>query len=262
MLAGFGITAPPARVPGGRGVTWRAAGAILKPTADPADTQELADIVARVPADPRYRVAQPVRATDGRSVIDGWSAWTWLEGEHRSDRWPELLVAAAAFHESLAGVRKPAFVDRLQDRWRKADRVAWGESSWVPFAAVAHVERLVAARRPVTSPSQLVHCDLVGNVLFADGLPPGIIDHSLYWRPAGYGAAVAVGDAIAWEGAGSALTRLLEVIPSWRQLLLRAILFRVITNAIARGDEPARADLSAEYQDVVDLAVSLADQAE
>ena len=39
-----------------------------------------------------------------------------------------------------------------------------------------HLSRLVAALRPVDAPSQLVHGDLTGNVLFAPGLPPAVIE--------------------------------------------------------------------------------------
>jgi len=38
------------------------------------------------------------------------------------------------------------------------------------------------------APSQLIHSDLGGNVLFHDQLPPAIIDFSAYWRPVGWGA--------------------------------------------------------------------------
>jgi len=255
--AAFGLSAPLARLPGGQGRTWLCEGTVLKRVDDVTEADELAEIIARLKDDARYRVTRPIRASDGRWIVDGWSAWTKLEGEHRADRWPDVLAAASALHEELAGVAKPAYVDRVQNRWRVADRIAWGESPWTPFREVGHVERLAQARRPLALPSQLVHCDLVGNVLFATGMAPGIIDHSLYWRPAGYSAAVMVGDAIAWEGAAPSLTRLLERFARWQQLLLRAVLFRVVTNAVARQAEPSRADLSRDYQEVVELAVSL-----
>ena len=35
-----------------------------------------------------------------------------------------------------------------------------------------------------------MHGDLTGNVLFAEGLPPAILDLSLYFRPPGFATAV------------------------------------------------------------------------
>ncbi|MGH3248038.1 MAG: phosphotransferase [Trebonia sp.] len=47
------------------------------------------------------------------------------------------------------------------------------------------VRRRLAALRPVDLPKQLIHADLAGNVLFADGMPPAVIDFSPLERPAG-----------------------------------------------------------------------------
>jgi hypothetical protein len=57
---------------------------------------------------PGFRVPQPVRATDGSWIVDGWTAWTTVDGEPDPlPRWPELVAANRAFH-----------------RWTVADRVA------------------------------------------------------------------------------------------------------------------------------------------
>src|SRR5712691_9531710 len=101
VLAAFRVSAPPELLPGGRGSTWRAGHTILKPVDDIGEASEVADIISRLKEDARYRVARPIRADDGRWIVGGWSAWTRLEGEPRVDRWPELLAAAAAFHDAL-----------------------------------------------------------------------------------------------------------------------------------------------------------------
>jgi hypothetical protein len=95
----------------------------------------------------------------------------------------------------------------------------------------------------------------VGNVLFADGMPPAIIDLSLYWRPVGYSAALVVGDAITWEGAAPSIVRRIAHFAGWPQLLLRAVIFRIIVNHLARRETPSRKDLSEHYRPIVDLAV-------
>ena len=109
------------------------------------------------------------------------------------------------------------------NRWADADRVAWGEAEGeLPPSA----RPLLAQRRPVDLPSQLIHGDLGGNVLFHGSLPPAVIDVSPYWRPVGYAAAIVVADAVAWEGAGDEVVeRLLR--RQGDQLLLRAVLFRI-----------------------------------
>jgi uncharacterized protein (TIGR02569 family) len=201
-----------------------AGGLVLKPASDLASAVWLAEVLDGVSADD-VRIIRPVRSGSETWVVDGWSAWQWLEGEHRSDAWDEILEVSARFHRSVSDVRwSPALV--ASHRWALADRVAWGE-------AVADIPEpvapLLALRRPVELPCQLVHGDLGGNVLFSDRLPAAVIDVSPYWRPAGYADAIVVADAVAWSGAGLDLVeRLLS--QQGEQLLLRAVLCRVATD--------------------------------
>lgn len=264
VLDAFRVGNLPVAVAMGHGDTWRAGDVILKRVADEAEATWIADLVVRLPKR-GFRLAAPIRAVDGRWVAAGWCAWTRVEGEHSSTRWSELLAAASAFHAALASVPKPEFVERLAGRtdspgmrWRVADRLAWGEAPLGDLAGATHVGDLRAVCRPLDLPQQLVHGDLVGNVLFADGLAPAIIDLSLYWRPIGYAAALVVGDAITWERAPADTLGLLRDVPAWPQLLVRAILFRLLVNELARRWEPWRSDLSDEYRDVVRLAISVA----
>lgn len=256
VLRKFATTKAPGRVAFGRGHTWAAGDVVLKPVDDVEEAAWIADLATRV-EQRGFRLARPIAAADGRWVIDGWSAWTRVGGDHSTTRWPELLGAAAAFHAAVAAEPKPEFVDRLTDRWRIADRIAWGELPLGDLGQIPHVQRLFRAWRPIDLPSQIIHGDLVGNVLFAVGLPPAIIDLSLYWRPRGYSAALVVGDAITWEGADASLIRLIEHFEQWRQLLLRAVLFRILVK-LARRVEPWRADVSREYDAIVRLTLSLA----
>ncbi len=246
----------------GRGRTWAAGAVVLKPIDNEAEATWIAEFAAMLPQR-GFRLALPIAARDGRWVVEGWAAWTRLEGEHSTTRWPELLEAASAFHEAASSVPKPEFIDRQGrvmasplDCWRFADRIVWGEAPVGDLVGVRHVEPLLQARRELDLPSQLIHGDLVGNVLFADGMPSAIIDLSLYWRPVGYSAALVVGDALAWEGASQDIVQLLENFADWPQLLLRAVLFRVLVNELARRADPSRADLSGEYRSIVALALA------
>ena len=142
-----------------------------------------------------------------------------------TDRWDEIAEACRRLCAALADEPRPDLLDRRTDPWAEADRVAWGERP-VPADAGARLRDLAAARRPVALPSQLVHGDLAGNVLLADGLPPLVLDLSPYWRPAAYALAVVVADG-GPERLGSG--------PDWAQLVLRARLFRAVTDHLRRG---------------------------
>ena len=115
-----------------------------------------------------------------------------------------------------------------------ADRVAWGERTVeVGPRSTTLLARLEALRRDLDLPSQLVHGDLSGNVLLADGLDPAIIDVSPYWRPAAYADAVLVVDALLWwqepESVADELAPPELAEHDWHQLLVRAAIFRLIS---------------------------------
>jgi uncharacterized protein (TIGR02569 family) len=207
---------------GGQGDAFRAGDLVLKPVGERGPAEWLAATLDALDVDPGVRIVTPVRTTTGRWVVDGWSAWRWLEGAHRPDRWDDVLDASARFHRAVSEVMwSPAMV--ASHRWSVGDRVAWGEQQVV---LPDQVRTLLDRRRPVDLPSQLVHGDLAGNVLFHGALPPAVIDVSPFWRPVGYADAIVVADAVAWGGAGAELVeRLLG--QQGEQLLLRAVLFRV-----------------------------------
>jgi hypothetical protein len=66
--------------------------------------------------------------------------------------------------------------------------------------------------------------------LFADGMAPGIIDFTPYWRPASFGLAVVVADALSWHGAGRELAGLLDPTAENRSMIARAGLYRLVTS--------------------------------
>jgi hypothetical protein len=130
--------------------------------------------------------------------------------------------------------------------------VAWGERDPESVLADApgplggQLRSLLAALRPVHQPSQLIHGDLGGNVLFAGGEPPVVIDFSPYRRPAGLALAVAVAavDALMWSGADPAilgqLTAQAGCDPAdFGQLLARALVYRLVTEVIFWRGDPA-----------------------
>ena len=206
------------------GQVFVAGGLVLKRAEDDEEAAWVAETLSHLEP-PGIRVARPVRASDGRWVVDGWTASERVAG-HVTRDWGEVLRAGAAFHLATAGLPRPGLLDRRTHRWAVADRMAWGEEP-LPAERPPSVDALVARLSPIDLPDQVVHGDLSGNVLAAPGLAPAVIDFSPYWRPAGWAAAVVVVDAVAWWRAPLALVDALE--PGGRdQLLARATLFRLL----------------------------------
>ena len=119
------------------------------------------------------------------------------------------------------------------------------------------LSRLEPILRPVEAPCQLVHGDLSGNVLFADGQPPAIIDLSPYWRPTAYADAIVAVDGLLWFGADRPLIRLAWTGPDFHQLLVRALVFRLVAlNETARGDVTRLDGLAPFERAVSEIATS------
>lgn len=208
---------------GGR--AWRAGEIVLKPAAPEADA--VADIVSRLSPVPDVRWPRPVPALSGAWRIDGHVAWEYLEGALSPFPLAESLAASDAFHRALGAQACPAEILGRGDPWARADRVAWQEAplDYAPdFAAL--MAPLLRELRPVKAPSQLIHADLTGNFVQAPGLPPGIIDITLYWRPVAFAKAVILAD-LAWFGRTIGDAEAFAEIPEIRQMFLRAELRRI-----------------------------------
>jgi hypothetical protein len=225
------------------------------------DPGGLIDLLDPPPArlDPGFRVPQPLGTVTGHGaagdwvaqdpLAGDWVAWQWLPGEPASwsgvsPFWPSLIAASRAFHAALAGRPAPPWLGRDGSQWTIGDQVAWGERdpgsvlAAAPGPLAAQLRSLLAALRPVRLPTQLIHGDLGGNVLFAAGEPPAVIDFSPYWRPAGLALAVAAVDALTWSGADPAILGELAGEPELEQLLARAHVGRLVTEIVSRRGNP------------------------
>jgi uncharacterized protein (TIGR02569 family) len=208
---------------------------------------------------PGFRVPRPLRTVAGdRAAADwvardpqagAWVAWQWLPGEPASwagvsPFWLRLIAASRAFHTALAGRPAPPWLGRDGSQWTVGDQVAWGERdpgsvlAAAPAPLAGQLRSLLAGLRPVRLPAQLIHGDLGGNVLFAPGQPPAVIDFSPYWRPAGLALAVAAVDALTWRGADPAILGDLADQPELDQLLARAHVGRLVTEIVSRRGDP------------------------
>lgn len=261
VLAAFGAQAEPEPLGGGQGNAWRSGDLVLKPLDWAMSSKELewqGAVLDAVRWD-GFRVPRLLRASDGSALVDGWCAWEHVEGRHEERRWADVIAVGECFHAALERVPRPALIDARTDHWAVGDRIAWGELPATPFEHIKHLPRLVTALEPIEAPSQLVHGDLTGNVLFAPGLPPAVIDFSPYWRPTAFASAVVVGDALAWEGADESLLGAVEHIASFPQFLLRALIYRIVVDALFRHGEPDRPDADDCFLGPVELACRLAE---
>jgi uncharacterized protein (TIGR02569 family) len=237
VLRAFGASGEPQRLAGGKGGTWRVGDLVLKPSEGDDEARWRAGVLAALPDSPHFRVARPVPAADGDWLAHGWEATGWVAGRPDPKRPDDVVRAGAAFHQAVAGLPRPAFLDTRDNPWATGDRLAWGNPSVRRPSAL--LDQLLAERRPVHLPAQIVHGDLLGNVLFAAGETPVVIDWAPYWRPTVWASAVTVLDAMVWHGFDVALARRWQHLPEWGQMLLRAAIYRLGTwDAAGWAGEP------------------------
>jgi uncharacterized protein (TIGR02569 family) len=217
------------RLPGGQGRSVRAGALVLKPVDELRKHEWLGDALESVDFH-GLKVAAPVRSLAGRWCEQGLGATRFFDGRFVEGRITEKLDAADAFHRATRPIAKPPSFDAWTSPWMAAASVAWHERG-VPDAAPQDVKAvlssLLARCEPVGLPSQFVHTDLAGNILF-DGDVPVVIDMSPAFRPVAYAHAVLVADSVAWHHEPAASLEVLGLVPSLRrQLVLRAVVFRL-----------------------------------
>lgn len=221
------------RLQGGQGHAWTDGRLVLKPVGCVPEHTWKCEVYAAWTAHDEVRVPEPVLPQGGDPLdwtVDGWGAHVLVPG-HDLDVPGEIervKVASDAFHAAVRDLPRPDFLDARDDPWSYGDRLAWDEAEPIGDAATLEVvERLRAHLAPVADPDQVIHGDMLPNVLVADGLAPAVIDWPPYFRPAGTANAIAVTDAVTFRGAPMALLDEWETGEDWPQLLIRAILYRL-----------------------------------
>ncbi len=267
VLAAFGVTdVIPVRLPGGQGTAWRAGQVVLKPADSARDGRWFAEVYDAL-SGPGFRVPRPVRAVTGDWVAHGWTCYQWVPGAAAdwsglSPRWPDLVAVSRALHAALAAVSVPAWRVAVENPWTIGDQVAWGERDPGPLLGATagrvagQVRRLLAALRPVGLPYQLIHADLAGNVLFADGMTPAVIDFSPLERPAGWPLAIAAVDALQWQHARPEVLDQLAGEPELGQLLARALIYRQITEIVRHAGTAGVEEAARTGEPVTDLILA------
>lgn len=230
VLSAFGApAAEPELLSKARPRTWRCASTVLRNVDDPAEASWLAGTLEQMQVN-GVRLARPVRSSDGRWVVSGWTAHRFVSGSP-APRHDEIMRTAIAVHTALEPFPEPRFLRDRTDLRSWANLLAWGEAEDQGRIGSGHGARLflglAAGRRPVDLPSQVVHGDLARNVLFAGDAPPAVVDFAAFWRPAGWAAALVAVDSLAWGSAPIEFLTDWSQLPDWPQMLRRALLFRL-----------------------------------
>ncbi|MEU5875518.1 TIGR02569 family protein [Glycomyces sp. NPDC047369] len=237
VLAAFGSTTKPALLEGGQGRTWRSGDIVLKPVDHPAEAEWRAELLSALPQSEGFRIPRPIPTRTGEWAAEGWEATELLPGATDPKRWNDAIEAGTAFHQAIRELPRPDFLDVRNDCWTLADRDSW-DLGLEPTDPT--LRALAESRTPITVPHQLVHGDLLGNILYEPGLPPAIIDWPPYWRPTSWAAAVAAVDALCWNGAPESLLDDWSGLESWPQMTVRALMYRMITDQHAAAADNRR----------------------
>lgn len=219
------------------GDAWRADGVVLRPVVDRACEVWLGRTLIDVPG---IRVARPLGTTDGRQIVAGWVAYRTVE-DGKPASVDDKVAVSIKLHDALADVPRPPFLSKQNDVVARADRMAWGETPpRLPGARGGRwFEILAGSVKTVPLPDQVVHGDLYRGVRLGDDGVPTVFGFRPFYRPAEWATALVVVDAlIAGAGDAELITRWSH-LPAWRQMLLRAMLFRLAAHALA---EPADDD--------------------
>jgi uncharacterized protein (TIGR02569 family) len=229
VLDALGLVGEPRLLEGGQGRTWLVGGLVVKPVDDPAVHAWTGEVYAGWSQE-QVAVPRVVRVGDAWSVA-GWAAYSYLPGRsaRAGDDPAWFRRVHEAFHDAVAHLPRPAFLDERDDAWSYGDRVAWESAPPQGSPETREVlERALSRLEEVDLPAQVVHGDLGGNVL-RDGDGAAVIDWPPYWRPAGFALAVAALDAVCWEQADESLLDAWSDVPCWDQLLLRTVVYRMAT---------------------------------
>ncbi|HIW91354.1 MAG TPA: TIGR02569 family protein [Candidatus Corynebacterium avicola] len=286
IRAGFQVShAAPVALGEAWGEGWRCDQAVLIPSDDRARATWSAQVMDRVRPS-GVSVARPLRSTDGRYTLGGWTARGFLSG-HRAPRFDETAASALRFNEALAQVdeakHRPDFLDvsavaaaagaaggsgELSETalYAVAEAAAWADDPTellAPVMDLAEVPRddvaaamekatgLMLLRTGVTAEDQLVHGDVLGCTIYDGYADPAIVDLVPTWRPAGWSVALLVVDAIAWANAEDGLIQRWSHLPDFDQLLLRAVMYRLFVHAVLPDSSPAAWSGISRVSDVI-----------
>lgn len=226
----FDVEGEPVALEGGEGVAVRFGGTVLKRVHDVVEAEWVQDLQSRTGED-GFRLARPVRTVGGRWTCEGWSAAQFIPGlRPLAPDWNAVIAAGLRFCDAAEAARRAGteVLAARSHRWAVADRFAWGEThlDLTPDAAEVHAGLRALLGDPQAG-RQVVHGDLTGNVHVDESGTPVVLDVSPYFRPRAWAAAIVTADAVLWNGAQLSLARSFARSAPARDLLGRALIYRM-----------------------------------
>lgn len=206
------------------------------------------------------RIVRPVRATDGRFINAGWRCSSFVDGE-LGRRVDEIIAAALRLDDALSDVEVPnglgdydrsdpffmadwcsgridaACASDLQ-RWFRGQHVILDPNVPRQRLALDLTRRLLKLWQPIDVPQQVTHADMFATTIFSGTNMPAVTDLVCSLRPNGYSAALAAVDALIMECVDEGVLRRFAFVADWKQLLVRAALYRVMVHALVPGSTP------------------------
>jgi uncharacterized protein (TIGR02569 family) len=235
VLDAFGVEGDEIAL-GGEGVCVRIGDVVLKRVHDVDEADWTQALLSRVDEDD-FRIAHPVPTLTGRWTHEGWSASQFVDGLRSvAPAWPAVAAIGLRFSDAAEAARDGGAetLAARTHRWALADRFAWGEThiNLRPEATDVGAE-LVALLGDPPADRQVIHGDLTGNVYVDRDDLPVVLDFSPYLRPREWAVAIMVADAVLWNGADLLLAESFAATAGRRDLLGRALLFRMVAEQLA-----------------------------
>lgn len=252
---------------------WRVGQTVISRVLDPVAASWSAKVREQLRPD-GVRPARPVRSTDGRYVVSGWRASTFLEGEPLA-RTDETVAAALRLADALAPLPVPEHLtapvgtpDGMTDLFAVADRAAWSAdpasvlapalgldatASETQRAGMTMAALVTRTLEPVGGARQVGHADMFATTLFSGNLPPVVTDIVGVAHPHGYTAAQVIVDALIAGAVDDRIIARYSHLPDIGQLMRRALLYRLYLHALLEDADP---NASAKLARVVELILS------
>ncbi|MEM9651286.1 MAG: aminoglycoside phosphotransferase [Actinomycetota bacterium] len=233
----FGASGAAVPLAGGEGRAFRIGDVVVKAVHDDVESAWVQEMLAGLDQD-GFRIPTPLRTTADQWVEGGWIASVFVPGlQPAAPRWTDIIEWGLRFGEAVS--RQPTDgalgLARRTHRWAVADRVAWQEQE-VDLSPEAAEVRSAIGRFLDPAPSterQVIHGDLAGNVFVDTDGCPVILDVSPYLRHPRLAAAIVIADAVLWHGADTSLSSAFAADRTDRDLLGRALIFRLVAEQLA-----------------------------
>ncbi|MEK6857456.1 MAG: hypothetical protein AABX39_02615 [Nanoarchaeota archaeon] len=228
IIEAFGLKGTVRRLKGGRGTTYLVGKTVLKPVDNKTEAQWVAETFSKIKTN-KIRLPEYIKSKKNKWVENGWIAYKYISGKHYKKRLNDKIDVCDTFQSVLRRIDCPKFMKTRNDPWSRADRIVWEEESLKCHKKIKpYAIKLMRHFKPISLKKQIIHGDIGGNILFAKGKPPAIIDFSPYYRPTDFALAILVVDALVWGGASAKILNIFKEKKEFDQLLLRAELRRIL----------------------------------